>query len=302
MNLLEKFGVDTKALAEQAIKQEEVRKSRTLLLDGDALCYRVTANCKKLDTALRRYEQGVLEIMYLVSAGDARVHITPRGCSKNSRGELNTVLSYQGNRKNRPKPVLLTPLRDALSEYFEDHRYIRILQDYALEADDTLMQDAFIFKDKGVLVSEDKDLNINPYRDFDLNNGLFREPLENKFGFIVRSETSSGKPKIVGKGTKFFWWQMLAGDKADNVRGLSKYNGKLMGDIAAYNLCIDEKDEVALATKILNMYSEVNQNPLTEGHALWLIRWEGDCFENYLKELGITIQDSWVQQKWRVYD
>lgn len=302
MNLLERFGVDTKTLAEQAIKQEEVRRSRTLLLDGDALCYRASSNAKKLDTALRRYEQGVLEIMYLVSAGDARVHITPMGCSKNSRGDLNTILPYQGNRQNRPKPPLLAPLREALPEYFDGHRYVQILQDFALEADDTLMQDAFIFKDKGVLVSEDKDLNINPYRDFDLNTGLFREPLQDRFGFLVRSETASGKTKILGKGTKFFWWQMLAGDKADNVKGLTKYNGKLMGDVVAYNFCIDEKDEAALATKILAAYQEVNQNPLAEGHALWLTRWEGDSFESYLRELGIDISEKWLGNKWKHYE
>ena len=301
MNLLEKFRINTEALAEQSSQREKVRQSRTLLLDGDALCYRVTANCKKLDTALRRYEQGVLEIMYLVNAGDARVHITPKGCSKNYRGDLNTVLPYQGNRLNRSKPELLASLREVLVHHFEFHPYIKIIQDYYLEADDTLMQDAFVFKDRGVLVSEDKDLNINPYKDFDLGTCLFRDSLDNKFGYLVRSETASGKPKILGKGTKFFWYQMLAGDKADNVKGLTKYNGKLMGDIAAYNFCIDEKEEAALATKVISAYKNIEQNPLPEGHALWLTRWEGDNFENYLEELGIDY-NQWVKDKWRNHE
>ena len=78
------------------------------------------------------------------------------------------------------------------------------------------------------------------------------------------------------------------GDTADNIKGILKYDNKLCGAIAAYNILDDIQSEDDAANVVLDGYRKINQNILPEAEALWLLRWEGDSAYNFLKELNLS--------------
>lgn len=256
---------------------------RILIMDGDAACYEASSKYVKLDTAVRCVHMKILEAMFLTNCKKARVHITPAGCKKAGRGNLIGVKPYQGNRKDKEKPPLLEALRQNIQGLLKD-KNIEVFAHYDIEADDAVVQDSYYYGSNGLVYSPDKDLRmvINPY--YDLNTGRVLTA-SNRLGDIVLASTSSGLRHPEGHGLKFFWWQMLMGDTADNVRGLDKYQGKNIGMVKSYEILNPIDNEVEVATKVLSMYKEIDQNPLPEAYALWLLRSPADSFSVYLKEL-----------------
>ena len=90
MSVLSRFGVTVETL--DKFQDPAAGSGRVLLLDGDGPCYQATATAKKLDTAMRRFEQQVLEYMFLAKCESARVHLTPKGCARNGRHLLKHLL------------------------------------------------------------------------------------------------------------------------------------------------------------------------------------------------------------------
>ena len=86
----------------------------------------------------------------------------------------------------------------------------------------------------------------------------------------------------------FFWGQLLAGDTADNIRGIQKLDGKLCGIDGAYNALKDCTTINDAANIVLDGYRKINQNVIAEGWLLWLTRWENDNVINYLPELDLS--------------
>lgn len=268
---------------------------RILLYDGDAAAYIHTAGVAKLPTALRRFEIDIYEKMFAANCSTARVHLTPRGCLKNNRDKLNTVKPYQGNRTGKAKPPLLEILRSNAVEHFKSVSDIDVLAHYDVEADDALMMDAFKY-DSTCMVSFDKDLRINPFQSYDYDDGKFFSLLDgDTFGWIDRKYwlTPSGKSqsKMIGKGTKFYWAQMLMGDAADNVQGILKLNGKLCGEAGTYIALNDVKCEHEAANLVIDGYRAIGQNVVAEGEAMWLMRHRGDSAYNYMKSLDLSPQN-----------
>lgn len=197
MSVLSRFGVTVETL--DKFQDPAAGSGRVLLLDGDGTCYQATATAKKLDTAMRRFEQQVLEYMFLAKCESARVHLTPRGCAKNGRHLLNGVKPYQGNRKGKDKPPLLELLRSSASEVFQHHPDIQVFSHYRWEADDALMMDCYSIHN-GVLVSEDKDLLIAPTESYDIQTGQFLTlPKGERYGYLERKYTPAGSPRVKGK-------------------------------------------------------------------------------------------------------
>lgn len=299
-NILQRFGVtrsdlrELRAMGLYAKARELPRDTggRVLLYDGDGACYTHTTGVAKIQTALKRFHEDVLTHMYLAKCSTARVHLTPRGCFKNGRHLLNTVKPYQANRTGVQKPPLLEVLRAQAQEYFKDHPEIEVLAHYDIEADDGLMIDAFSIPN-ACMISADKDLRINPYESYDVDEGKHLVlPKGDTFGWIDRKFwlTPSGKSssKMVGKGEKFFWAQMLMGDTADNVQGILKYNGKLCGEAGAYSVLKDIDDADTACDVVLDGYRKINQNVIAEGEALWLLRNREDSVYKFIKERELS--------------
>ena len=264
---------------------------RTLVLDGDGPAYVVAATVKKLDTAIRRFQQEMLTQLFLTRSESVRVHLTASTSKKPGRYNIPAEKPYQGNRESKSKPPLLEPLRQAMrlrENWLPEFDSVQMHFD--IEADDAMMQDAYRLKDDAVIWSDDKDLRMTPYPYFEKGTG--RVMPGEATGKLWLAYTEAGAGKLLGQGPLFFWAQMLMGDTADNIKGIKKYDGKLCGFSGAYNVLKDVTCVNDAANIVLDGYRAIDQNPLAEGWLLWLLRWQGDNFYNYLKELALTPQNT----------
>ena len=258
----------------------------TLITDGDGPAYVAAATVKRLDTGIRRFQQAILAQMFMAKAQFVRIHLTASSSHKAGRFNMLGIKPYQGNRDNKSKPALLEPLRQAMinPENWLPEFYVEM--HHVLEADDGMIMDAYRLKDQGIIRSDDKDLRMTPYPYYDIKAGSVRtgEP----FGWLQPSCAPAGTVKLIGQGPLFFWAQMLMGDTADNVQGILRFDEKKCGPSGAYQALKDVKDIHEAANTVISGYRAIDQNPLPEGWMLWLLRWEGDTFWQYLQELNIS--------------
>lgn len=269
----------------------EAVPGRALLLDGDGAAYRAAATAKTLPTVVKRFITEVLTDQFITGAQEVRIHLTAAGGAKAGRSLYPTAKPYQGNRKGKSKPPLLEPLRELLGTpaaveqygvppewYINLHRF--------WEADDGLMQDALVYGDRGVMKSDDKDLRITPGPYWEIDRGRL-DVIDNRYGWVADAYTESGKLKVKGHGTKFYFAQLLMGDRADNIQGLSRLRGKLIGEAGTLDFLgpIDCEDEAA--NKILWEYARSGQNALAEAEVLWMRRHGEDSAYAYLMELNL---------------
>ncbi len=276
-------GVDISALPDQF---QSAVPGRTLIIDGDGPCYVAAATVKRLDTALRNFQQEILKRMFLAGASDCRIHLTSRDSDKHGRFRVKAGKPYQGNRKNKSKPPLLEPLRELVADnstWLDDYS---VLLHRELEADDGMIQDAYRLGENGVIYSEDKDLRMTPYMYYEIARGQVQS--SQPVGWVGVKHTPSGTPKLTGQGPLFFWAQMLMGDTADNVQGVARYNGKLCGAVCAFDVLKDVRCIHDAANIVLDAYREINQNAVAEGWLLWLTRWHKDNVIQYMRELNLT--------------
>lgn len=276
-------GIDTSALPDQF---QSAVPGRTLIIDGDGPCYAAAATAKRLDTALRNFQQEILKRMFLAGASDCRIHLTSRDSDKHGRFRVKACKPYQGNRKNKSKPPLLEPLRELVADnstWLDDYS---VLLHRELEADDGMIQDAYRLGENGVICSEDKDLRMTPYPYYEIDRGQVQP--SQPVGWVSIKHTPSGTPKLTGQGPLFFWAQMLMGDAADNVQGLTRYKGKLCGAVCAFDVLKDVRCIHDAANIVLDAYREINQNAVAEGWLLWLTRWHKDNVIQYMRELNLT--------------
>ena len=276
-------GVDISALPDQF---QSAVPGRTLIIDGDGPCYVAAATVKRLDTALRNFQQEILKRMFLAGASDCRIHLTSRDSDKHGRFRVKAGKPYQGNRKSKSKPPLLEPLRELVADnstWLDDYS---VLLHRELEADDGMIQDAYRLGEHGVICSEDKDLRMTPYPYYEIDRGQVQP--SQPVGWVSIKHTPSGTPKLTGQGPLFFWAQMLMGDTADNVQGVARYNGKLCGAVGAFDVLKDVRCIHDAANIVLDAYREINQNAVAEGWLLWLTRWHKDNVIQYMRELNLT--------------
>lgn len=278
-------------------------------MDGDAACYEAAATCAKIDTAVRRVHLKILEAMFLTDSTRARVHITPESCKKAGRFELVGEKPYQGNRDHKRKPPMLETLRQCIQGLLKDDN-ITILPQYDYEADDGLCIDGYALQNEDVILwSADKDLRMVPCPYYDIDRGVI-DRISDPFGYLNLGSTDTGSAKVKGHGRIFFWYQLLAGDTADNIRGIRSIGGRKVGLQTAYarisELQLREgSSEDRTADEVIKLYKAIDQNILPEAYMLWLLRSEDDSFIKYLKELDITqesksyINDCW-KRKWRM--
>lgn len=276
-------GVDISALPDQF---QSAVPGRTLIIDGDGPCYVAAATVKRLDTALRNFQQEILKRMFLAGASDCRIHLTSRDSDKHGRFRVKAGKPYQGNRKRTAKPPLLEPLRELVADNSTWLVDYSVLLHRELEADDGMIQDAYRLGENGVICSEDKDLRMTPYPYYEIDRGQVQP--SQPVGWVSIKHTPSGTPKLTGQGPLFFWAQMLMGDTADNVQGVARYSGKLCGAVGAFDVLKDVRCIHDAANIVLDAYRDINQNAVAEGWLLWLTRWHKDNVIQYMRELNLT--------------
>jgi len=264
---------------------DNAKPGRVLIIDGDGPAYVVSATVKRLDTAVRNFQQHILKKMFMAQAESALVHLTASGSDKHGRYRVKAAKPYQGQRSNKSKPALLEPLREAMAHSSNWLDEFDVTLHRELEADDGMMIDAYNHGERGVIDSEDKDLRMTPYPYFENSKGQVMSSQPE--GWVSLKYTPSGTPKLVGQGPMFFWAQMLMGDTADNVAGLLRYEGQLCGPVKAFELLGPLSTVKDAANLVLDGYRKINQNALAEGWLLWLIRQKGDNVLKYMRELPL---------------
>lgn len=276
-------------------------QGRTLIIDGDGPCYVASATAKRIDTALRNFQNEMLKRMFLTKASDIRVHLTSAKSDKYGRFRVIAAKPYQGQRSGKAKPALLEPLREMVADNSTWLDEYSVILHRELEADDGMMQDAYRLGENGVISSEDKDLRMTPYPYYEAARGQVM--LSQPDGWVSIKHTDAGNAKLVGQGPMFFWGQMLAGDTADNIAGILKYNGKLCGVMGAYSVLKDITTVHDAANAVLDGYRKINQNAVAEGWLLWLTRWHKDNVIEYMRSLALSPENldfvnDCVQRKW----
>ncbi|CCI88415.1 Phage protein [Yersinia phage phiR8-01] len=273
---------------------------KLLACDADSIIYRVAATTNSLETAKRRFVQNAMTYQLLAGAELVRLHLTPKHCTKAGRFNVLAHKPYQGNRVNaKGKPPLVEPLRYAVGRKKLDlPSDMEIVFNDVYEADDSVIMDGVQWGDDCVIYSEDKDLLCTRNRMLDPVTSLIIPgvPLSS-IGTLELKELSASK-KVVGRGPLFFWAQMLMGDTADNIKGITKLRGKLCGPAKTFDLMesfINTSDEAAVARFVLTEYMVTGQNPWPEAWLLWLYPKEGYNFFKHVKALGL-LDDSELGQ------
>ena len=121
--------------------------------------------------------------------------------------------------------------------------------------------------------------------------------------FLDRSKSA---PKISGKGTSFFWHQLLQGDSVDGIPGLPKLpSGKPCGAVGVTNYLKEATNDKEALALVYRAYFELYGNSysftawtglkyavsasdmlLEQARLLWMRRERGQDVLDFLKEVN----------------
>ena len=202
------------------------------------------------------------QILQKIGCTDYEGYLTGVG---NFRHDVAETLPYKGNRK-QPKPWHYENIRNYLR-----FKYNASVVD-GIEADDILAIRATDLGSDACIVSRDKDLRMVPcwHYSYAVSNQP-EKPLEfiSGLGYL----NLSAKKKCSGGGLKWFYAQMIIGDRTDNIPGLPKG-----GDVLAYRTLKDLETEIEMYKAVRHLYfercgEETAQEKLLEmGRLLWMVR------------------------------
>lgn len=180
------------------------------------------------------------------------------------REEKSTLIKYKGNRDGTIKPVYLKPLTEYLT------RKYNATEVSGIECDDRLVMEAYKRPDR-VIVGVDKDFYAQPVKFFNCN-----KPEEGVIKCTglgeLRIDGSGSKKQVRGFGRKFLYWQMCAGDTADNFKAAC-FSKKNFGAISGYKALVDCKTEKECWESLINVFKLLYPEPKT------ITGWRGDDFE-----------------------
>jgi len=261
--------------------------NRLLHVDGDFLAYWVGV-IDDPGTGRAVAVNKIVKSLQLSRSERAVVHMTDEASSKADRRIIAEVLPYQANRKGGSKPVNWQAMRDFLNNI--QHEQIAAKNWSTREADDGMAWAAYRKSDAcpDVIMSKDKDMRMLP--GLHLNWDTFE-----------LTTVPFGAYDVVGNdgkqyGLKWFWLQMLHGDKADNIPGLPKYinaKGKpaLCGEATAGKLLDDARDSGAARDIVAQHYEnyygdEWRLRMVEQALLLWLRTDRAASVYNVLDVLG----------------
>jgi hypothetical protein len=225
--------IDVNTLGNKAVKSHAVVRAvvagRVLQADVDFHCY----ECARVNETLKENQTALLKVITakrkLAGAETVNAHITTG--LKGGREQMATVKPYQISRAKGRDPevqVRVKELRTFLSSLVSDT--INVVASSLQEADDAMCQYQGHAIDKhglqsSVIMSNDKDLWMVQGLHCNSETGEIHEV--DGYGYTAYKEVGNVKPKLVGRGTSWFWHQMLIGDGADSIPGLEMLTGKL---------------------------------------------------------------------------
>jgi 5'-3' exonuclease len=226
--------------------------NKQVLVDGDPFAYRAAFSCEdeseeealaKVDSVL---DDALNEVMWEVSEDDYQIFLTGKG---NFRYDIAVSHEYKGNRKGVEKPAHLQAIRQHMIDNWS------AIVSEGEEADDLLGIWATAYGPQATIISIDKDMLQIPCHHYN----------PNKKTFTTMSERD---------GSKFFYTQILTGDKADNIIGL--YG---IGPKKAEKLLADSVTDEEMYEECLRAYGGEEDRVIENARLLWLRRYEGQLWE-----------------------
>ena len=218
------------------------------LLDGDIFVYRIgfASEGESQGIAISRMASFVEDLVMMPEVGDYQGYLTG---SNNYRKEIAKEAPYKGNR-TAPKPEHYELLR----EYLVKSWGFEMIE--GQEADDAIGIKAYSLDQEDYMIfSIDKDLDMIRGWHYNFNKDLKYE---------VKEEDT----------LRWFYKQILTGDRVDNIPGL-----KGIGDKKADKILADATKERDLFERVLEAY-DGNLERLTEmGQLLWIRRKENELWQ-----------------------
>lgn len=221
-----------------------------ILIDGDIIAYRAgfsTDDLKAYDAESKvdKLIDRVLEDTEFLST-DYHLYLTGKG---NFRFDIANTVEYKGNRKHAIKPIHLKHIREYIIKKYE------ATVSEGEEADDLIAIEATKVGMTAVVASIDKDMLQLPCYHYN----------------ITRRELSA-----VGEftGLKYFYSQILTGDKSDNIKGLHR-----CGPIKANKILDECYTEMKLWVACVEAYEGDTARVIENARLLWLRREEDQLWE-----------------------
>lgn len=225
---------------------------KQVLIDGDPFAYRAAFSCEdeSIEDAIDKVDdlldQALQEVLWSPTEEDYQVFLTGRG---NFRYDIAVTHEYKGNRKSVDKPQHLQEIRQHMEENWS------AIVSEGEEADDLIGIWATKYGPEAIVISIDKDMLQIPCTHYNPNKREFKTMTE-------------------FEGLKFFYTQILTGDRADNIVGL--YG---IGPAKANVLLGDCETEQDLYEACLRAYGGEEARVIENARLLWLRRYEGQVWE-----------------------
>jgi len=304
-----------------------VTAGRVLQDDTDFICYQCAHPDQTLKYALDKLLQNVEFARRQAGAERVNLHLTMG--LKGGRAEMATVQPYQEKRNQARNPELQARVAELRSELANlDHPLFTPVVNTIQEADDSIRQYQWkMIQEHGVessvIRSGDKDLWFAEGYHIDDQGRLYNV---SGYGTTDYREVGNVKPKLIGRGTSWFWHQMIMGDSVDNIPGLPVIKGTLLnrylptkvynakrkdaacGEAKAVAMLKDVTTEQEAARRVLEAYQLYYGNTfgvemLVEQAFLLWIRKTNKMTEviEYLRSCGISC-DFTADQKKRLKD
>jgi hypothetical protein len=221
----------------------------TVLIDGDIVAYRAAYSTEggHADDVADKVDELMDYILDATTFDGSpfKVYLTGDG---NFRYDVAVTVPYKGNRKDTKKPEFLPDARDYLVEDYG------AVVSSGEEADDLIAIEATRLGPHTIIASVDKDFLQVPCVHYNTNKQTFTE----------QDELSA---------TRFFYTQILTGDRADNIQGLHR-----VGPVKAAMILGESTDEVEMYNKCVQAYDGDVDRVIENARLLWLRREEGQLW------------------------
>jgi 5'-3' exonuclease len=241
-----------------------MNKPTIALIDGDLWCYDIPFAAESggdnpsMDYCITAAEYRMENILQAVGCKDLEVYLTG---SNNFRTEHAKTAEYKANRGSKPK------LYKEMREWMQFKWNAQIID--GMEADDQLAIRQTQEGDNSVIVSRDKDLRMVEGWHYGYSCGSqpeFELRWIDKLGYLEYS-----KKGTKGGGIKFFFAQLLMGDKTDNILGVKGVGAKKAYDTIEplsdiqdmFDICWDMYDDLTVMLEnadLLWMVTELTED------------------------------------------
>jgi len=223
-----------------------------VLIDGDIVAYRSGWSTDNLSpsSAISKTEELMSFILdqttLFPSPDDYAVFLTGSG---NFRYDISKTHVYKGNRVGSKKPVHLPIIRDHLV-----NKYRAIISE-GEEADDLIAKEATRHNNNVVVASVDKDMLQIPCWHYNFSKREWKK--------VSKWE-----------GLKFFYTQILTGDRGDNIIGLWK-----VGPVGASKILKPCNTESDLWNACLRAYDGNKDRVIENARLLWLRKKDNEIWQ-----------------------